>query len=55
MFGLFKKKSEIEKLNEKYQKLMEESFRLSSSNRTASDQKAKEADDLMKHIESLKH
>ncbi|MGB0346305.1 MAG: Lacal_2735 family protein, partial [Balneolaceae bacterium] len=26
MFGLFKKKSEVEKLNEKYQKLMEESL-----------------------------
>lgn len=54
MFGLFKKKTEIEKLNEKYQKLMEESYRLSSTDRTASDQKAKEADDVIKKIESLK-
>ena len=43
MFGLFKKKSEADKLNEKYQKLMEESFKLSTSNRTLSDQKAQEA------------
>ena len=53
MFGLFKKKSEVDKLNEKYQKLMEESFRLSTSNRTASDQKAQEADQILKQIEAL--
>ncbi|MEQ9308405.1 MAG: Lacal_2735 family protein [Balneolaceae bacterium] len=53
MFGLFKKKSEIDKLNEKYQKLMEESFRLSTSNRTQSDQKAQEANEVLKQIESL--
>ena len=33
---------------------MEESYRLSSKNRTASDQKAKEADDIIKQIELLK-
>ncbi len=53
MFGLFKKKSEVEKLNEKYQKLMEESFRLSTSNRTASDQKAQEANEVLMQIEEL--
>lgn len=53
MFGLFKKKSEVEKLNEKYQKLMEESFRLSTSNRTASDQKAQEANEVLEQIEAL--
>lgn len=53
MFGLFKKKSEVEKLNERYQKLMEESYRLSTSNRTASDQKAAEANEILKQIEQL--
>lgn len=53
MFGLFKKKTEADKLNEKYKKLMEESFRLSTSNRTLSDQKAQEADQVLKQIEEL--
>ena len=54
MFTVFKKKTEVEKLNKRYQKLMEESYRLSTTNRTASDQKAKEADDIIKQIELLK-
>jgi len=53
MFGLFKKKTEADKLNEKYKKLMEESFRLSTSNRTLSDQKAQEADLILKRIDAL--
>ncbi|MBO6793156.1 MAG: Lacal_2735 family protein [Balneolaceae bacterium] len=53
MFGLFKKKSEAEKLNEKYQKLMEESYNLSSINRTLSDQKAHEANEVLKQIDAL--
>lgn len=53
MFGLFKKKSEVDKLNDKYQKMMGESFKLSSVNRTLSDQKAKEADEVLKQIEAL--
>ncbi len=52
MFGLFKK-NDVKKLNKHYQKLMEESYRLSTSNRAASDKKAKEADEILKHIESL--
>ncbi|MDX1462144.1 MAG: Lacal_2735 family protein [Marinirhabdus sp.] len=54
MFGLFKKKSEEEKLQAQYEKLMKESFQLSSINRTKSDAKAAEADRIMKRIESLK-
>lgn len=54
MFGLFKKKSEVEKLQEQYKKLMEESYKLSHSNRSASDQKAAEADAVLKKIEALK-
>ena len=53
MFGLFKKKSEEEKLQEKYKKLLEESYKLSHSNRAASDQKAAEADAILKQIEHL--
>ena len=54
MFGLFKKKSEKEKLEEKYKKLMEEGFKLQSINRSDSDQKYLEADKVLKEIEFLK-
>ncbi len=53
MFGLFKKKSEIEKMQERYDKLMQEAFNLSRTDRKASDLKYAEADQLMKKIESL--
>ena len=53
MFGLFKKKSEKDKLYEQYQKLLEESHRLSTSNRKQSDLKAFEAEEVMKQLEKL--
>jgi len=53
MFGLFKKKTAVEKLNEKYDQLMKESFDLSKINRKASDEKYAEADAIMKEIEKL--
>lgn len=53
MFGLFKKKSEIDKLNEKYQKLLKEAHALSHSDRKASDMKTAEADEILKKIEAL--
>ncbi|GAB7257463.1 Lacal_2735 family protein [uncultured Polaribacter sp.] len=53
MFGLFKKKSAVEKLQEKYKKLMEEAYKLQSINRADSDTKYKEADDLLKKITEL--
>ena len=53
MFGLFKKKSKKEKLNEQYKKLMEESYQLSHSNRKASDLKRAEAEELLKEIDAL--
>ncbi|WP_149025921.1 Lacal_2735 family protein [Polaribacter sp. BM10] len=53
MFGIFKKKSPVEKLQEKYKKLMEEAYKLQSINRTDSDTKYKEADDLLKKITEL--
>ena len=54
MFGLFKKKSEKEKLYEQYQKLTKEAHSLSSTNRKLSDQKVFEAEEIMKKIEKLK-
>ncbi|NJN27326.1 MAG: Lacal_2735 family protein [Cyclobacteriaceae bacterium] len=54
MFGLFGKKSEIEKLSRRYKKLQAEAYKLSHTNRAASDQKAVEAEEVMKRIESLR-
>jgi hypothetical protein len=53
MFGIFKKKSEIEVLQQKYEKLMEEAYKLSTVNRAESDKKVGEADLILKQIESL--
>ncbi len=53
MFGLFKKKSEREKLNQKYKKLLSEAHQLSTSNRTLSDKKMQEADEVLKKIDQL--
>ncbi|WP_299056544.1 Lacal_2735 family protein [uncultured Polaribacter sp.] len=54
MFGLFKKKSELEKLQLSYKKIMEEAFKLQSVNRTESDKKYLEADNILKKIDALK-
>ncbi|MDA9316491.1 Lacal_2735 family protein [Polaribacter sp.] len=54
MFGIFKKKTAVEKLEEKYKKVMEEGFKLQSINRSDSDQKYLEADTILKEIETLK-
>ena len=54
MFGLFKKKSEKEKLQEQYSKLLKESHRLSTVNRAESDKKAAEADAIAKLIDAIK-
>lgn len=53
MFGLFKKKSEKEVLMSEYKKLIEESFRLSTVNRTESDKKAAEASALLEKIDLM--
>ena len=53
MFGLFKKKSEKEKLQDRYRKLMEESHKLSHINRKLADEKVFEADQVMKRLEAL--
>ena len=58
MFGLFKKKdpiqSKIDKLTETYKKMSEEAFKLSRSDRRASDLKTTEAEEIMKQIEELR-
>lgn len=53
MFGLFKKKSEKEKLQGRYKKLMEEAFKLQSVNRSQSDEKYAEADAILTQIDAL--
>jgi len=53
MLGLFKKKTEKEKLMDKYKKLLSESHKLSHTDRRASDQKMLEADELIKKIEKM--
>jgi hypothetical protein len=54
MFGIFKKESELEKLTRQYKVLLEEAYKLSHQNRTASDQKTMEAEELLLKIEALK-
>jgi len=53
MFGLFKKKSEKEKLQARYEGLLKEAHSLSSTNRKMSDQKAYEAEEVMQKLEKL--
>jgi len=52
MFGIFKKKSPLEKLQEKHAKLLQEAFALSKTNRTASDAKVAEAELVQKEMEA---
>ena len=53
MFGLFKNKSDIDKLQDSYKKLMEEAYKLQSINRSDSDKKYQDADNVLKKIEAL--
>ena len=53
MFGLFSKKSELDKLKERHAKLLEESFALSKSDRTAADAKTAEAAQVEQRIVEL--
>lgn len=55
MFNFFKKKSPIEKLELRYRKLLEESYRLSTTDRKASDQKRAEAEELALEIDKLRN
>ena len=51
--GLFGKKTEKEKLQKQYEKLLKQSYELSKSNRQASDQKVAEAEEVAKKMASL--
>ncbi|WP_298486279.1 Lacal_2735 family protein [uncultured Maribacter sp.] len=53
MFGVFKKKSEKEKLEATYKKLLSEAHNFSTTNRKMSDQKIFEAEEILKKIEKL--
>lgn len=53
MFGWFKKKTEVEKLQEQYEKLMKQSHALSTTNRRESDKKYAEANSIMDKIAEL--
>lgn len=53
MFGLFKKKTQKEKYNDEYKRLMKQAYELSTTNRTLSDQKTFEANEILKKIEML--
>ena len=55
MFSFFKKKSEKERLEEKFKKLMQEWHELSSINRAASDKKYAEAQEIAKVLNDMKH
>ncbi|MEX6626379.1 Lacal_2735 family protein [Tenacibaculum pacificus] len=53
MFGIFKKKTEKEKLQYQYEKLLKEAHTLSTTNRKMSDKKSFEAEEVMLKIEKL--
>ena len=55
MFKLFKRKSELEKLEIEYRKLLEQSYKLSKTNRRESDSKVAEAEKLLEQILVLKN
>ncbi len=54
MFGLFKKKSKVEKLQDEYKKLKEKAFALSKTDRSASDKLTAKAEELLDEIEKLR-
>ena len=53
MFGIFKKKTEKEKLQTQYENLLQEAHKLSTTNRKLSDQKTYEASEVLKQLEKL--
>jgi hypothetical protein len=55
MFNLFKKKSEIEKLDIEYKKLLSQAHQMSTSDRIQSDLLMSKADEIGKKIDSLKN
>ena len=55
MFGLFKKKTELESLDLKYKKLLKEAYTLSKTDRRASDSKMAEAEEILRKIASIQN
>lgn len=56
MFNLFKKKkTRLDKLNEKFEKLLQEAFMLSKTNRKKSDEKLIKAERMLHCIEKMEH
>ena len=53
MFGIFKRKTEKEKLLIRYKKIKNEAFMLSRIDRRKSDQKEKEANDILDAINKI--
>ena len=53
MFKLFTKKSRVESLQKRYEKLMKEYYKLSTTSRLESDRKFAEAQQILDEIESL--
>ncbi len=51
--GLFRRTSEVEKLQKKYEKLMADWHKLSTINRSESDKKYAEAQEILQRIEQL--
>ena len=54
MFGLFKSQSKLDKLQKQYENLMSEWHKLSSINRSKSDEKYAEAQQILAQIDVLK-
>lgn len=54
MFGLFKKKSELEVLQEKHKELLKKAFETSKINRQESDKLMAQAEEVAQKIESIK-
>ena len=51
--GLFRRTSEVEKLQKKYEKLMADWHKLSTINRSESDKKYAQAQEILQQIEQL--
>ena len=54
MFGIFRKRTKMEKLQLKYESVIYKAYTLSKINRKQSDEKYFEADQILKEIKKLK-
>lgn len=53
MYGILKKKSPLQKLQQRYQKLLKEAHKLSQVNRSQGDAKYAEAEEVLNQIKQL--